>query len=61
MKRQLLDILACPVCKHHPLELEVIKENNGDIVEGTLSCTQCGAAYPIRDSIPDLLPPATER
>lgn len=57
MKRDLLEILACPVCKHSPLELEVIEERDGEIIEGVLRCTQCSADYPIRDSIPNMLPP----
>ncbi|MFP4170725.1 MAG: methytransferase partner Trm112 [Methanomassiliicoccales archaeon] len=57
MKRELLDILACPVCKHHPLELEVEKKEKGDIVEGRLRCPRCDIDYPIEESIPNLLPP----
>lgn len=57
MKRELLDILACPVCKHHPLELEVKKEEKGEIVEGRLRCPRCDIDYPIEGSIPNLLPP----
>ena len=55
MKRSLLDILCCPVCKGD-LTLEVRKEDETSIIEGTLSCAGCGVAYPISDGIPDLLP-----
>lgn len=57
MKRQLLEILACPVCKHHPLNLEIVRESDGNIVEGNLSCPRCGNVYPVTDGIPDLMPP----
>jgi uncharacterized protein YbaR (Trm112 family) len=57
MKRQLLDILACPVCKHHPLELEADSESNGEVLEGKLTCPKCGKLYLIKDGIPDLIPP----
>jgi uncharacterized protein YbaR (Trm112 family) len=57
MKRELMDILACPVCKGAPLELEVLEENDGDIVSGIIRCTTCGIDYPIEDSIPNMLPP----
>jgi uncharacterized protein len=57
MKRQLLDILACPVCKYHPLQLEAARENDRGVVEGKLTCPQCGIDYPILDSIPDMIPP----
>ena len=57
MRRDLLDILACPVCKG-PLELNVLKEEGEEIVEGTLGCGQCQEEYPIEDSTPNLLPPS---
>ncbi|MBI0584452.1 MAG: methytransferase partner Trm112 [Methanomassiliicoccus sp.] len=56
MKRQLLDILACPVCRHHPLMLEITKENEEGIIEGKLTCPRCNTAYPITEGIPDLIP-----
>ena len=56
MKRDLMDILACPVCKG-ALELSVDTEENGQIVEGSLRCEACGEAYPIEGGIPNLLPP----
>lgn len=57
MKRDLVDILACPACKHHPLELRVEREDAGEVLEGKLVCHGCKAAYVIEDSIPNLLPP----
>ena len=60
MRLALMDILACPVCKHHPLELTVAREDNKGVVEGTLKCPQCKAEYPIKDGIPDLMPPRTD-
>ncbi len=57
MKRSLMDILACPMCKNE-LELEVTKEDENEVVEGTLHCRSCGEAYPIEDTIPNLLPPS---
>ncbi|MBI2888191.1 MAG: methytransferase partner Trm112 [Chloroflexi bacterium] len=56
MKRDLMDILACPVCKS-PLELTVEKEEQDEIVIGSLLCRKCPETYPITDSIPNLLPP----
>ena len=57
MKRDLMDILACPMCKE-PLTLTVSKEEEDEIVEGSLECTKCGEVYPIEDTIPNLLPPS---
>jgi len=56
MKRELLKILRCPVCKG-PLTVRVEKEADSEIVSGTLHCPACDENYPIVDGIPNLLPP----
>jgi uncharacterized protein YbaR (Trm112 family) len=56
MKPKLMDILACPVCKGS-LKLDVVEEKDGDVITGSLLCPKCNYSYPIRDSIPNLLPP----
>jgi uncharacterized protein YbaR (Trm112 family) len=56
MKKELLDILACPVCKGK-LELDVEEEDGQEIVTGSLHCAKCDERYPIVDTIPNLLPP----
>lgn len=53
MNRQLIDVLACP--DHHcPLTLNVSKEENGNVIEGTLTCQTCNKSFLIRQSIPVL-------
>ena len=56
MKRELMGILACPVCKGE-LELRLGEENGQEIVTGSLYCQKCNVSYPIVDTIPNLLPP----
>jgi len=57
MNEDLLDIICCPLDKHD-LELEVDeRDDDGEILAGTLTCSECGEAYPIEDGIPNLLPP----
>jgi len=56
MKKDLMDILACPVCKGD-LELSIEEENEKEVVTGTLYCSKCDVRYPIVDTIPNLLPP----
>jgi len=57
MKKELMDILACPMCKGD-LELSIQEEDEkGEIVQGSLYCKKCDQIYPIEDSIPNLLPP----
>jgi uncharacterized protein YbaR (Trm112 family) len=56
MKRDLMDILCCPLDKHD-LKLDVDEEDEGEVLSGRLVCTECGEVYPIEDGIPNLLPP----
>lgn len=56
MKKDLVDILACPVCKE-PLALKVECEEENEVVKGELICSKCSETYPIEDTIPNLLPP----
>ena len=55
MRRDLMDILCCPVCKGDLL-LTVTEESGGEVLEGTLRCAACRADYPINEGIPNLLP-----
>ena len=56
MKKELMRILACPVCKGD-LQLKVDKEEGEEIITGSLYCSACNYSYPIVDTIPNLLPP----
>lgn len=58
----MLELLACPIDKHYPLELfEINVKTNKDnkdaiITDGILFCNKCSRFYPIIDEIPILLP-----
>ncbi|WP_227354787.1 methytransferase partner Trm112 [Haladaptatus salinisoli] len=56
MKKSLMDIICCPLDKQE-LDLDVRREDDGEVLQGTLTCTECGERYPIEDGIPNLLPP----
>jgi len=56
MNKNMMDILACPIDKYHPLELNVIKEKNNVVSEGVIVCTKCSRFYPIIEEIPIMLP-----
>ena len=56
MNKTMMDILACPIDKHHPLELFELKQKNDIISEGVLFCTECSRFYPIIEEIPIMLP-----
>lgn len=57
MRRQLVEILACPVCREG-LELRVEEEDAKEVLEGVLCCSRCQHEYRISEGIPDLIPPA---
>jgi uncharacterized protein YbaR (Trm112 family) len=60
MRKDMMDILACPVCKG-PLTLKIDREDGDEVIEGSLHCASCNETYPIQDSIPNLLPPDLRR
>ncbi len=60
MRKDMMDILACPVCKG-PLTLNIEKDEGDEVIEGSLHCARCNETYPINDSIPNLLPPDLRR
>ena len=55
MKKDLMDILCCPTCKAD-LTLSTDKEQDDEVITGTLTCTKCKEKYTITDGIPNLLP-----
>jgi uncharacterized protein YbaR (Trm112 family) len=44
---QLLEILACPDTHHAPLDYDAAAQ--------TLTCTECGRVFEVRDDVPVLL------
>lgn len=60
MRKDMMEILVCPVCKG-TLTLTIDKEEKDEIVSGSLHCAACNETYPIKDSIPNLLPPDLRR
>lgn len=66
MRTDLLDILACPVCRGAlTLEAATVAPDDapddapdaGEVLTGALTCSACPEVYPINDGIPNLLPP----
>lgn len=58
MKRDILEILRCPVCLGElNLKVEIERE---EIIKGTLTCKNCGRVYRIEDGIPMMLPELAE-
>ncbi|HEY7571845.1 MAG TPA: Trm112 family protein [Nitrososphaeraceae archaeon] len=64
MKKSMLNILACPIDKHYPLELfeftsariDEYNEKEEIIDMGLLYCIKCTRFYPIIEQIPVMLP-----
>ena len=59
MRNDIIDILACPNCKGD-LALKVTKQKSQDILEGSLTCSNCGEVFSIDGGIPNLLPTITQ-
>ncbi len=55
MKRRILDIICCPVCKGKFMLTEM-EGNDTEIMEGLLTCTACKRVYLISSGIANLLP-----
>jgi len=55
-KSTMMGLLACPMDKHHPLELYAVNESGDTVSEGALYCTKCSRFYPIIEEIPIMLP-----
>ena len=60
MKKDLMAILACPVCKGE-LVLHSEREEGDEVITGSLECAACNESYPIEESTPNLLPPDLRR
>ena len=56
MNKSMLDILACPIDKNHPLELCEVNGKDEIVSEGTLFCSKCSRFFPIIEEIPIMLP-----
>ena len=56
MRPDLMDLLACPLCKGE-LTLTVVDEEADEMLSGALDCAACDETYLIEDGIPNLLPP----
>ena len=56
MNKTMMDILACPIDKSHPLELFEINEKDNIVSKGALFCLKCSRFYPIIEEIPIMLP-----
>lgn len=55
MTRSFFNKLVCPFDKAD-LSIKIIQENQKEIVEGILTCTQCHRYYPIVQGIPIMSP-----
>jgi SAM-dependent methyltransferase len=55
MKLSVLDVVVCPQCKGD-LTLETSVKEANEILEGSLTCTQCGQLYPITKGVPRFVP-----
>ena len=55
MNKTMMEILACPIDKNHPLELFEINQKEDVVIEGAIFCSKCTRFYPIMEEIPIML------
>ncbi len=58
MKKEILDILACPAClpEEAELKLEIFDASGSDVIFGELRCKACSKVFQITNGIAYLLP-----
>lgn len=56
MNRKLIEILACPIDKHFPLNLVEFNSKDEIVSDGVIFCSECSRYYPIIEEIPIMLP-----
>ncbi|VVC05878.1 Trm112p-like protein [uncultured archaeon] len=56
MNKKMMEILACPIDKHFPLEIFDFSSKDEIILEGAIFCSECSRFYPIVEEIPIMLP-----
>jgi len=56
MNKKMMEILACPIDKHFPLDVFEVSSKEDIISEGVIFCSKCSRFYPIIDEIPIMLP-----
>lgn len=56
MNRKMMEILACPMDKHFPLDIFEVASQGEVVSEGAIFCSECSRFYPIIDEIPIMLP-----
>jgi SAM-dependent methyltransferase len=56
MKPRLLPYIVCPQCGSS-FEVRTEREQDGEILEGSLQCRDCQAGFPVIRGIPRFLPP----
>jgi uncharacterized protein YbaR (Trm112 family) len=56
MNKKMMEILACPIDRHFPLEIFEISTKDEVVSDGVIFCFKCSRFYPIIDEIPIMLP-----
>ncbi len=55
MRKSLLNLIYCPICKAQQFDLSITQENPAEIREATVTCRNCQRAYSVHDGILDIL------
>lgn len=55
MQKKMTTLLQCLQCGSREWDIEVLRENDLEVRDGTLKCLSCGHAYPVRSGILNVL------
>lgn len=55
MKKELLELLICPVCRKADFKLEVLDQNKTEIRAGKIFCSHCQTGFVIEEGILNML------
>ncbi len=55
MRKELLNILRCPICKSINLALDSVSANECEIREGQIHCLDCRTIFPVINGVVELL------
>ena len=56
MNKKMMEMLACPIDKHFPLEIFESNSKEQLVLEGAIYCSKCSRFYPIIEEILIMLP-----
>jgi SAM-dependent methyltransferase len=55
---EMLSDMCCPVCRSGELKADIVRQENGKIIEAELVCSLKGESYSVRSGVANFIPPS---